>query len=560
MAGSPIFVPELKTISKIFGDSDSFYEVPRYQRKYSWEDDQIVQLWDDISSSMDSSEENYFLGSLILTKGSNGYFEVIDGQQRLTSLTILFCTVRDIYEMELKKTNVTLFKKLQTGVKSYEMDKERLKLITQVDQQVKFEQEVQKGIDFGSEEFTKSESRFLSAAKIFRDKLNGIYRRDGIEGIIKIVNFLLDNVVMITIKCSEWNYAIKLFRIMNARGLDLTPADLIKSFLMDKLGKEKWDQFSYVWNQIETTIKEISGEDGETITTLFTYYEYYLLAQNPKRGLYEELEENFKKRYPNEVILDFQKFVNKYGDVYWMRLKAIWSLFYVLNDAFWKSILTASKMMGFNEFEALASQIRKVYYSYWIAGKNISSYKQLLFNIIGWIKTDKSLEFIMAEIDKKIKQDGVIDQMALALGNDAYGKTWLKPLLALIENDIEDDSKSRFIEIYYGNVQVDHILPMAWESNKDWKTKWTGEDANLWVNKLGNLTLLSSKKNVSQQNDYFTKKKQIYMNGEDGTTAFEMSKKIMNENSDWTPESVEKRQKWIVTKTYEILGISAKNT
>ena len=92
-----IFKPDAKTIMKIFGDTDSYYHIPDYQRPYSWEDEQIEQLWDDIYSAMELGNESYFLGPMILIRAPGGYFEVVDGQQRLTTLTILFCVIRDVY-------------------------------------------------------------------------------------------------------------------------------------------------------------------------------------------------------------------------------------------------------------------------------------------------------------------------------------------------------------------------------------------------------------------------------------------------------------------------------
>ena len=100
---SGIFKPDAKTIAKIFGDADSYYQVPDYQRPYSWEDEQIEQLWDDLYSAMQSGDESYFLGPMILIRTKDGYFEVVDGQQRLTTLTILFCVLRDLYGSDIEK-------------------------------------------------------------------------------------------------------------------------------------------------------------------------------------------------------------------------------------------------------------------------------------------------------------------------------------------------------------------------------------------------------------------------------------------------------------------------
>ena len=88
-----IFKPENKSIKQIFGDTDAFYQMPIYQRPYSWDKERVEQLWYDIleafknNSEDDNLDPNYFLGSVVVVKKPT-YFEVVDGQQRLTTITI----------------------------------------------------------------------------------------------------------------------------------------------------------------------------------------------------------------------------------------------------------------------------------------------------------------------------------------------------------------------------------------------------------------------------------------------------------------------------------------
>jgi uncharacterized protein with ParB-like and HNH nuclease domain len=83
-----VFKPEAKSVRSIF-DGSNYYQVPDYQRPYSWGDDQVEQLWDDLYSAFEENQPNYFLGPVILAPTRGGYSEIIDGQQRLTTLTVL---------------------------------------------------------------------------------------------------------------------------------------------------------------------------------------------------------------------------------------------------------------------------------------------------------------------------------------------------------------------------------------------------------------------------------------------------------------------------------------
>jgi len=554
---SGIFKPDAKTIVKIFGDADSYYQIPDYQRPYSWEDEQIEQLWDDLYSAMELEDESYFLGPVILIK-REGWFEVVDGQQRLTTLTILFCVLRDLYESRLKELDNTLAASIQDTIKSLVKNKPRLKLITQLHYQNKFEDEILNGVKFPNRELTRKEreqEKFINAALIFKQKLSELEGKGGIESIKKFTDYLLGKVEMITITCSQQGYAIKLFQVLNTRGLDLSPADLIKSHLYGKLEDEtKKGQFIATWQAIE----EISKQLDEPITDLLTYYEYYLLAQNPKRSLYEELIDKFKGKNPNDVIYDFKKFVDFFNEIYQLESKLIFSFWYLPNQVFWKAILTTAKKEGFTdtEFEELCKELRKMYYSYWIAGYSTSKVKQLSFNLISWVKDKKRLNDIKVEIDKKMASDNVYKRMNENLQNDVYGEPWLRPLLALIEYQQTDDSKISLIKLD-NKIHADHILPVKWNEWEEWKKIWSKQQAEKWLNKIGNLTLLSGEKNIAQHNDPPLKKAEMYKKGHGGTTAFEISKKIIGklEKGSWTEEDVEERQRWMIEQAETILGV-----
>src|SRR6478735_1003669 len=95
------FKPLSLSIKELFGNADALYKIPKYQRPYKWENEQVEKLWDDIYEAFENDEQNYFLGSIITAKPrddeKSAYVDVVDGQQRLTTLMILCCVVRDLY-------------------------------------------------------------------------------------------------------------------------------------------------------------------------------------------------------------------------------------------------------------------------------------------------------------------------------------------------------------------------------------------------------------------------------------------------------------------------------
>ena len=98
------FDAENKVIEQILGDKKSFYTMPNYQRPYAWDKDRVEQLWYDLVEAYTNNVEdqevdkNYFLGSIVLVNNTKEKsFDVVDGQQRLTTLTVLLCTIRDMF-------------------------------------------------------------------------------------------------------------------------------------------------------------------------------------------------------------------------------------------------------------------------------------------------------------------------------------------------------------------------------------------------------------------------------------------------------------------------------
>lgn len=279
---SDYFKPESLTIEAIFSNADSFYQMPIYQRPYSWDKDRVEQLWADIFEAYENHKENpsqdnnYFLGSLVVVKNKNGAYDVVDGQQRITTLTILFCVLRD-----LKLDAITAYnKKIQNSIANLVDDKVRLKLTTQLNNQAIFEEYILNGINFNELNKNKKDNRFLQTASYFKDLIEKVEPNT----LNEFVKYLFENTVLIRISCTDESFAIKLFSVLNDRGLDLTSADIIKAHLMHQLDDEKRPQFNEEWKKMETICQQMD----ESLTNVFNLYLYYQTGKNPKSSLQDE--------------------------------------------------------------------------------------------------------------------------------------------------------------------------------------------------------------------------------------------------------------------------------
>lgn len=551
-----IFKPESKTIKEIFGDAMSFYKMPDYQRPYSWEDEEVEQLWDDIYTAYKNNiddftiDENYFLGSMILIPKGNE-FDVVDGQQRLTTLTILFCVVRDLF------SNIQSMKLIRNSIIDFVEEKQRLKLRTDIQMQNEFENSIIKKITW-PEKFVKKDKKkykYMNTAIILKEKIEPLQESE----LDSFIQYLFNKVRMITISCSNDSFAIKLFQVLNTRGMDLSPSDLIKSFLLSKLDADNHNQFMATWREIETLITN----SNETITDLFGYYEYYLLASNPKRSIYDELSFIFDKKIkkdkqtPNTIIFDFKKFVEKYIEIITSNNRNVLSLFYLRHQVYWKSILTTAKHINFPDFNKLTKLLRRFYYFYWIAGFTAAKIKQTSFNIIEWLKEGKDYNTIKNEIRNKIKNDKVLSQIRKNLQGDVYRDSWTKPLLIMIEyHQVDKSNITNYLNIDR-NIQIEHILPQKNRDHSYWTNLYSDEESAKILHTIGNLTLLSGTKNIQASYNSFPKKLSIYDGkGIDGMTSFRITQQIRDTYKKWNEDEFIDRYNWILKQVGSILNIN----
>ena len=553
--------------------------MPDYQRPYSWEDEHVEQLWDDIYDSYTNKDTNYFLGSVITVEQENGNREdIVDGQQRLTTLMILFCVIRDIYpdineDIDTEEdTQAIKIKTLETCIKDIEGRKRIHHLSTQPVDQNDFKKVILKKIDFEklkkpSKKQVNDEvkSRFLNTAYIFKEKIEKLVEESDEKTIGHFINYLFNKVKIIKICCKNRSFAIKLFQILNDRGLDLTHSDLIKSSLMSKLDQDKQQQFISDWNSTVQIIKDINDMNMDD---LFILYEYYQLAANPKNSLSEEINKIFeqKDKDSNEAINEFKEFCQLYKEsICDVKDKVIYSFWYIRWSMYWKAILLTALKEDFQDYKELAKELRRFYYIYWIAGKTLTKVKQTSFNIIKWIKQKEPISSIKEELNKKIEQDGVLSQAVDNLrGESIYYEKWIKPVLLMIEYHIGDGSNLNYIKLDDNKLHTEHILPKKYK-HSEWK-HITPEVEKEFLHSIGNLTLLSGKKNIEASNAPFEEKLKIYEgkgkyeDKKEGITAFKITQKIVNDSkgdqsSEWNETSMKSRRNWYLEQIEDLLDI-----
>lgn len=579
------FKPYSLSIKELFGNADALYKIPQYQRPYKWEDEQVEKLWIDIFEAFENEEDNYFLGSIITAKPrdneNSAYVDVVDGQQRLTTLMILFCVIRDLFpQINSGKSEINPFA-IDIDIISFSISQfgksKRLKLFTHRQHQSDFEDIILNGntkvlkkpYKYQIKTDEEPKYKFINTAVIFREKLEDL----GLIQSENLINFLFNSVKIIRIDCKNRDFAIKLFQVLNDRGMDLTAADLIKSFLLERLynrykddsdtSKIKEEQFIADWREMEQTIKTCDINLNE----LFIIYEYYILGQNPKKSLYDELQDAFKELDPNWIIGDIKKFASTYyKDIFESRDKLLYSFWYLRWNMYWKSILLSALHTNYSQYQELKKELRRFYYLYWIGGKTLSQIKQTSFNLIKWIREKRSIHEIRKDLNEKIAKDNMIN---LALNNltseQIASEVWCKPLLLMMEYNVDDDNTPSLIELDR-DLHLEHILPVKYFKFNEWNYI-SKEVSSKWLNSAGNLTLLSGAKNIEASNNPLNIKIEVYKgkgkyeDKDDKITKFKITQSILTDyesnkfNKQWNLDSMIERWKWFFREAGELLEI-----
>ncbi|MGO8762351.1 MAG: DUF262 domain-containing protein [Desulfobaccales bacterium] len=283
--------------------SSGYYKIPRFQRPYSWEREHIQEFWDDV---IRDSPLDYFIGSMVVYKVGTQYYGVVDGQQRLTTITILLCVLRNaLAELGFQD----LAEGIQGLIERRNIDN-KLEFILSPESSYPFFQDyIQK---WGSPEVEitalKEEQNLQRAyddLKLFVDGvINSVYSDTTISEaqindkckakLIKIRDSLL-GLKLIFIKLEDEDDAYLIFETLNTRGKDLSLTDLVKNHLT-KLLKSKSvsvDQTKIKWERIVTTIQGSSVE-----MTTDTFIHHYWLSKydySPAKNLFKVLKKQITK-------------------------------------------------------------------------------------------------------------------------------------------------------------------------------------------------------------------------------------------------------------------------
>ncbi|GAA9576221.1 DUF262 domain-containing protein [Helicobacter pylori] len=571
--------PDKKSLKKILVvGNDTYYQIPIYQRPYQWGKKQCKELLNDLFENYeDHGEDDYFCGSLVFIQSDkDNKTDIVDGQQRLSTFILLAKVLATLYSERL---DPMIQEYLQESWSDRHEDGEKKKRkrldfdLVGSSAKKDFQEaldffddlDASKGEDSKSNDPSKGKNSYLKNAICLKNYLE----KKEIEDINDFIQWLYLKVNFITITCSDTDMALRIFNVLNARGLPLHATDIFKGELLKKLTEEKeQEELATRWENL----RQKCLDNGFAMETLFSQHLTYLNPVTSKEKMEKRLVTWFKNlnKTPLEYLDVVEDFYNAYCKVLEMQDRYAHLLSYKDND-YLCVILCASLLHRYSDqdIEALKELLVKFYYQDWVAEQKEPK-KQTNCNIINALKEKKNIDDIISIVKQYLDENKITQNFREKLKDDhLYEKhkkssknSWLRPILILVEYFMSNDPKPKRIQT--DDFHVEHILPQKPTLSSQWAKDFSEEERELYTHSLANLTLLGGEKNTKASNLDFKDKKKIYMGEEirlnkkkpcGVMTCYKMTTDIAYHYTEWTPKSLEKREKDLMSIIESVLTL-----
>ena len=548
-------------LGKLF-DNDYLFRMPLYQRPYSWTPEETEALLNDLLGAMEdeATAEPYFLGSIVLIARPNSReHEVIDGQQRLTTLTMLFCVLRELTDDEDKRNSLDDRIRERRDVFAGRRDRFRLEIRGR-DQDFFHDnvQESRRLPDFlarGEARAADSDGRRLifESARFLYNRLSEL----NAESRDALSQFIITRCYLVVVSAYNRDSAHRIFSVLNARGRDLTPTDILKSDVIGEIPIGRADSYAELWEDTEDELGR------ERFRELFAHI---FVIQTGNR-FHKELAKAFKEQALVEV--NGTAFVDDVLIPYTEAFRVVTSAEYEgrlltkganhakgvnrmlghlgrLDNDDWIPAAMVFYHLYKEDSEALLkllAELDRLAYSMFIRGIRRDSRIVRYRPVIESAKSGESgLDATIASLqisDDERKE--VISLLDAPIYRPRQIARFTRPLLLRLDSALVDTGASYDRK----TITVEHVLPPSPEPDSEWIRNFPDEEQRLeWTHKLANLVLLSRTKNAKAQNYDFDRKKAEYFS-RGSVPNFALTIQVITEKA-WTPRVLEKRQKKLI--------------
>lgn len=489
--------------------------IPEYQRPYAWSDEQIQTLFEDlVEYTENNNESTYFLGTIVSYENENGEQEIIDGQQRITSLFLL---LRALYSKLNSMTETKEVKNFKGQIESalWEQDE----LTAEVDfEKTLIESRVMR--DEGNKVFSEilitgdigvlAKDNYSLNYRLFTELIER-YATNEPQLFFYFIRNVLNKAILLPITADSQDTALTIFSTLNDRGLALSDADIFKAKIYNQLDADGKVTFIEQWQKLD----DEATNANESIQKLFYYYMFYLRALENDRntttpGIRKYYSRNnFEQLYKSDVMGNLSTVLNLWlvvnnrveiEDEEWSKnieIKQVLDILTSYPNEFWKYpvVIYYLKYNDSKDFEELFLKFLKkllaVLAARYIVTPTINAVKRGILNLNSEIIKSPVPAFDFS----KVSEQELKDKIKHAHRNTV--RMILKILAYQSQNDILPEKW-----------EIEHILPQKWQTN--YFPNNSESEVQELVEHIGNKVPFEKKLNIIAGNGYFKKKQQSY--------------------------------------------------
>ncbi|MFW6016204.1 MAG: DUF262 domain-containing protein [bacterium] len=569
-----------KYIKDLFSDKYLF-EIPSFQRPYSWNKENIEQLFEDLKEAIENNITNYdkeidkyepyFLGSIIICSNNikedgSGKYNVIDGQQRLTSLVILMAVMRDLTDNADAQDAIS--EKIYQKQDVFNGTDESIRLKVR-DKELDFYRKyilenggTKKIQSIKKSKLSEPKRNFVEAIEIFYKKF---FIKDSSQVnkklLLEFIKYMLQKLIIVVVQTDNIYSAFRLFNVINARGMPLTNSDLLKSENLRAIENEnERDRYAELWENLE---EEVGREELES---LISFIRSIKLKEKARGTIYEEFD---KKLFPKEPDFLGKKFINYLNNVkeiyqdhiidgklsasderknvYYYNLISLMRNFISFKDWMVGVIKFKEKFDDDDLLYQFLVKYEKRITVDWINGLSNTERLTQIYRIIKLIEDNNDVNPIFNADIFDTNNEVATFKNALNY-RDFYKKgRWQIPKYVLLRLDMERKDNESVKLSYADNISIEHILPQKVKDNY-WKIRFNEKERYEWTNRFGNLVPLNGRKNSKVSNKPFNKKiKDYFVKKSDFFLVDELD--MFNE---WNLDNLKKRHDMLINEATQL--------
>lgn len=565
-----------RTISNLFADKKSDFLIPDYQRPYAWTEDECATLWDDLfafafpgnaSDQFDSDNDEYFLGPIVTFKNDSGKLEIIDGQQRLTTIMLLLRAFYSKFEYAQDSNTIDTRKLISQCIwKTDEFGNANMNKL-KIDSEVASDDDKGEFLDILRTGIVNSDmkSRYAETYRYFTKKIAEFTESYPMYTALLPI-CILNNVILLPIEAESQDTALRIFSTLNDRGLPLSDADIFKSqFYKYYSAKGEKDEFINRWKHLEEQTKKIfKSMRGTPMDELFTRYMYYQRARQGNRNTTTEALRDFyeKNRYEllsqPDTLADLEALAVFWEKVYTQdesfsdeALKLLFVLDYAPNGM-WTYLTSVYFMANRDEngsledarFQKFLKKMIAFIWAYAVERPGVNALRSPVYPEMIAIVNGADLEFA----GYRFQRDDIRSRFGAYVF--ANGRPITKSMLAWWAFHQDDQPIVELTDAY----EIEHIF-----ARKRADVEGTLKDQKS-LEALGNKALLEKRVNVRASDYRFEDKKKYYLGYNDKKGNYKEPTKIVElrtlaeQSGDFSESDIQNRTNLILNSFVDFLG------